>query len=318
MQAVGVVVVNVGVLMCQRRLVIGTLLSLTLALAAKPIRAQQPLRAGVRVSSDGANITLRTTQNGPLSDILREFCNHTSTVCEGMDGTAGMKLPPVIVIGTWEQVVAKLMEGTGLNYVAILPTVTTGGRLLVTGHALSLDASPQTATASGGASCLPQAVSGLGGQVPSDCASSLNLGLGSQNPSSAPDGAFSTPQPPTDVAASGGAMPSFASPSRPTAGPGQGDDAMQPIAEYSLPAALPFPDSSGHPIPLSDEPPTFLPFPDSHGSPIPISAGPNLPQYLPFPDGHGNPMPVSELPAQYLPFPDSKGNPMPVQPGIPQ
>src|SRR5439155_7145379 len=58
--------------------------------------------------------------------------------CSGTDKAADITVAPVVMRGTWDHVLLKLMEGSGLNYVASNPGASYKGKLLIQGPALAI------------------------------------------------------------------------------------------------------------------------------------------------------------------------------------
>jgi hypothetical protein len=252
-----------------------------------PASAQQAAPVVVKVIYRDATVAVQTLQNAPLTAVLEEFCRQTRTDCEGTAAAATIELPPIHALGTWEQVLVQLMEGTNLNYAAMPATAASDARLLITGRALSPEA-PQQASAANGA---PRS----NGRVSSASSDPFNAnGAGTTPDASIPQQVTTAEDTAAEVAptqgpfavavASDTAPPDTTAPASPREVIlGTATDFMgNPVPQYAGPAYFPFPDGDGHLIPAGNQPINSSPFPDSNGNLIPVSKPP-IPNANPFP-----------------------------------
>lgn len=66
-----------------------------------------------------------------LGTVLEAICKETKLRCEITAQASEISVPPITLVGTWSGVMAKLLEGTKLNYAATDPSASGFGRLLV-------------------------------------------------------------------------------------------------------------------------------------------------------------------------------------------
>ena len=251
-----------------------------------PASAQPAAPVAVKIIYSDATIAVQTLQNAPLTAVLEEFCRQTRTDCEGTGAAANIELPPINAVGTWEQVIANLMEGTNLNYAAMPATTASGARLLIAARARTLE-TPQPASVTNRAD----------GRVPSSAGDSLNAGSsgaaldtsGAQEVAAAEDTTAELGPIQEPIAAS--VASDAASINTATLSPlnsvnsGVATDLTgNPVPHYAGPADFPFPDGNGNPI-VADHQPTSSPFADPNGN---LSADPELttPNVNPFPPSH--------------------------------
>lgn len=258
-----------------------------LLLMAFPALAQQSAPVVVKVISEQATVAVQTSQSTPLTAVLEEFCRQTRTDCEGIDTAAKVELPPIDTRGTWEQVIARLMEGTDLNYAAMPATAASDARLLITGRALSPEA-PQQASAADGTQRNEEPARSVSSDLfnPDEADATADT---SPPQEEAPAEATAADVAPTQAGAAA-AVPSetapvgVATPPQPgPPAPGTATDFMgNPVPSYSGPAYSPFPDGNGNLIPAGNQPTTSSPFPDSNGNLAPVPKQPT-PSSNPFP-----------------------------------
>lgn len=250
-----------------------------------PALAQQAAPVAVQIIDRDATIAVQTLQNAPLTAVLEEFCRQTRADCEGTAAAADIELPPIHAVGTWEQVIANLMQGTNLNYAAMPATAASGARLLITARALPLEASQ------------PSSVTNRApdGRVAPPAGDPLNAG----SSEAAPDTPVAQPvaaaedtnaelaptdEPTAVAAASDSTLPSAAP--RTSVNSGTATDLMgNPVLQYAGPAYLPFPDGNGDLI-VADNQPTTSPFADSNGNLSPNNSAVTTPNTNPFPPNH--------------------------------
>jgi len=250
-----------------------------------PALGQQAAPVAVQIIDRDATIAVQTLQNASLTAVLEELCRQTRTDCEGTAAAANIELPPIHAVGTWEQVIANLMEGTNLNYAAMPATAASGARLLITARASSPEASQ------------PSSVTNRApdGRVAAPAGDSLNAGSSAaaldtsaaQEVAAAEDTTAElapTQEPMAVAAASDSALPSAAP--RTSVNSGPATDLMgNPVLQYAGPAYLPFPDGNGDFI-VADNQPTTSPFAGSNGNLSPNNSEVTIPNTNPFPPNH--------------------------------
>jgi hypothetical protein len=251
----------------------------------------------VTLEQDTQRITLSVEYLSPLNVVFAEFCMETRAICEGIQQTDSIVVPGQHFSGSWYEVISHLLEGAGLNYVVIAPSVSSGRTLKILGIASDSESGRRNVSAT--ASSAPNSNRQLVAPESSND--------GSQASATAGDRRGVRPSAIEAIQDSAEAANNDFSPA-------SGSASITSSSPESGPGYLLFPDGNGNPIPTAERKTEFLVFPDSRGNPIPVSiSGPPL--YLLFPNSHGQPMPVSlsGQPPQYLLFPDSGGNPIPVQ-----
>jgi len=95
------------------------------------LQAQSTLEPSVISSNQGATILIQVPRSTTLRTLIAKFCESTTTRCEGTATVPDESVPVMSIKGTWNQVVAELFAGTGLNYVARAPTPSSPGSLLI-------------------------------------------------------------------------------------------------------------------------------------------------------------------------------------------
>ena len=120
------------------RLVVG--FSLALALTAPGAWASDTQASGVTVDYVYPTLTLGVSQPTDLQTVLEAICQRTEASCEIAPGAAQVVVPPVVLTGSWAEVIAKLFEGTKLDYAWVLPVPGRVGRLLVMPRSALADA----------------------------------------------------------------------------------------------------------------------------------------------------------------------------------
>ncbi|MCI0722817.1 MAG: hypothetical protein L0338_28180 [Acidobacteria bacterium] len=101
---------------------------LLLVAGAGSVSAESPT---VSVKSQGGRITVRVDEPTELSAVLGAVCQHIQARCEGLEATVGMPIQPTTITDTWPGVVRKLLEGSGLNHIALGPAGNKPARLLL-------------------------------------------------------------------------------------------------------------------------------------------------------------------------------------------
>jgi hypothetical protein len=95
------------------------------------LQAQSTLEPSLVSSNQGATILIQVPRSTTLRTVIAKFCESTTTRCEGTANVPDESVPVMCIKGTWNQVVAELFVGTGLNYVARAPTPSSPGSLLI-------------------------------------------------------------------------------------------------------------------------------------------------------------------------------------------
>jgi len=272
-----------------------------------------PAASGIVIEYQYPYVTVRVGNPTLLLPVLEEFCQQTNANCELGPELAEVPLEPMIVQGTWYDVVRKLFEGTQFDLAATAPSPQQAGRLLVR-RRMPAKAVEQ-----------PAVVLGVSGTNRTDGTAQSKV-RGDGSPFSSPAGAeprgtrqSSTPeglnglfQGQSDAGALNAEdlegrrskmerlLPGQAT--QPSAGALSEDQARTsleaihdlyvgpPAGRFPSPptgmAVLPFPDENGNPIlvRITNQPITTLPFPDSQGRPVLVAPGvPGLKVQDPFP-----------------------------------
>jgi hypothetical protein len=253
---------------------------LLLASALKvSVPSQCPAQEAATIKVDFARqqsyVVLQVSGLTNLAAVLEEFCKSTRTACEGMTFASKITVLPTEIRGSWTEVLSKLMEGTHLNFAALVPHGDHGGKLLIMGFGTPLD---KTGSTNGRPALF------------------VENGLGRPQPEGNTGSNASTAEIEPVSMASSGELASGNNAATPASAQGQ------QVQQEPSTAALPFPDSSGNPKAAQNAQPGFLPFPDSNGNPKPVSNGPA--QFFPFPDSNGKSIPVR---------PGASGSPFPNQ-----
>src|SRR5438445_6584586 len=87
--------------------------------------------ADITVEYQYPHVTVRVSHPTHLLAVLDELCQRTNANCELGPELAQVPLEPMIVQGTWFEVVRKLFEGTQFDLAAIAPGPQQAGQLLV-------------------------------------------------------------------------------------------------------------------------------------------------------------------------------------------
>jgi hypothetical protein len=258
-------------------------------------------------------VTVRVGHRTHLLPVLDELCQQTNANCELGPELGEVPLEPMIIQGTWYDVVRKLFEGTQFDLAATAPSPEQAGRLLVR-RRMSAKAVEQ-----------PAVVLGINGTNQADGAaqskvrgdgSPLSPSAGAEPPgtrqSSTPEGLNGLFQGQSGVALNAEDPEGRRSrmerllagqATQPSAAGGLSEDQARttleavhdlyvgpPAGSFPSPppgmAVLPFPDENGNPIliRITNQPITTLPFPDPQGRPVPVAPGvPGLKVQDPFP-----------------------------------
>lgn len=94
------------------------------AAASTPTPASAPTNAGapasapapVQVTSSGTQLQVKVPDQVPLSNVMSTLCQQQKLKCTGTETLTTYRGPAMSVEGTLRQVIAKLVEGTDINY----------------------------------------------------------------------------------------------------------------------------------------------------------------------------------------------------------
>ena len=263
---------------------------------------------GVIALHAGGEIRVSIGCTVPLGTVLDEVCREMSAECLGTQQAMAANVPAQEVRGDWRKVIAILLEGAGLDYVASAPSESSPGMLQIVDVASQGRGEQPEVRSADVAKQLNQ--TGDAGERPSGESSRSGLPNASVGPSTE---VSSEPE-----ASSADAAPLSASgPIPPTSGSGESGQAWQSSSPGQTAVrgqvdSLLFPDGSGNPIPVSHPNLEYLLFPDARGNLVTVASQSSSP-YLLFPDSNGKPIPVSNQPLQYLLFPDAYGRLTPME-----
>jgi hypothetical protein len=218
--------------------------------------------APVQVTSHGDQLEVKVPDQAPLSTVMSSLCQQQKLKCTGTETLTTYHGPAMSVEGTLRQVIAKLVEGTDINYEFSRSAEGGATAIAFLGHAPKGTAPVPTAEQ----------------PAPAPVTRPIHS---RPFPGNVPPGAGAPPAPPPGPQSQliqQDAMPN------PEALPATAisEDAKSQHAAGFLdtgsghPSAgfLPFPDGQGNLIPLTNTTPTVLPFPDQFGNPIPIKPSP--------------------------------------------
>jgi hypothetical protein len=133
-----------------------------------------PVGAVISVTSSG--IKLIVTQPTDLGEVLVELCKVAAADCEGADLASASTVAPLTLSGRWDEVVAQLMEGSGLNYVSVSPSQGQVGRIWITSLQSNQSASADECRFAAGSRRRPRGVQVVSGQQ-SSCAAADKVGV---------------------------------------------------------------------------------------------------------------------------------------------
>ena len=251
-------------------LIIGS--SFCLAQSAPTPVAATP--ASVQVTSHGDQLEVQVPDQAPLSTVMSSLCQEQKIKCTGTETLTSYRGPAMSVDGTLRQVIAKLVEGTDVNYE--FSRTAEGGATAIAflGHAPKGSAPVPTPEAPATPAFTPLHSRPFPGGPPPGAAPPPQAPPQSELQEPSPDMNPVAPAPVTNAEA----------------------EANTDIAKQNAVSAatmlltgsgeqqqlyMPFPDAQGHPVPASTQAPAYLPFPDQFGNPIPVKPGPSG---SPFPD----------------------------------
>jgi len=228
-----------------------TLLLLAVVLASAAAQQKQ----GITVQyTNSSHIILRVNQESSVQAVLEAFCSGARFKCEIVPQATQTKVVPMTVSGSWDEIVGKVLEGTGLSYVGFPSSGSSEGRLLV-----QLSSGPDAPRPAMAAMTPPpqpapepEPLANMTPATQPDANSSSSTGPASQSPEASP-----APEPPAGM------------------------------------AFTPFVGPDGKPVVVPISPSTsYAPFVDQNGQPIEIQTNGPRPQYLPYPDQNGNLIPM--------------------------
>ena len=75
-----------------------------------------PSPAAVQVTSHGNQVEIKVPDQAPLSTVMSSLCQEQKLKCTGTETLTTYHGPAMSVEGTLRQVIAKLVEGTDINY----------------------------------------------------------------------------------------------------------------------------------------------------------------------------------------------------------
>jgi hypothetical protein len=231
-----------------------------------PLLAQSWAPTDVTVSKTQSGFDIRVVKVTSLSAVLGQLCSRAEVRCDGVELTANLSVSPSRLSGSWENVIAELLDGAKLNYVVQPASSKNAIALLIQGRATGTD-SPHSAVAEVNSWPTPDTPSAPNENVQSAFPSGELVSSPATGQESAAEAAPIGGSPMGDVGANGTPL---------TGGP---------IAENAEPAQyLPIPDN-GRLIPTTPYHPEVLPFPDN-GRLIPATQ----------PDGSAAPYPLEVSP----------------------
>jgi hypothetical protein len=70
----------------------------------------------VQVTSHGNQVEVKVPDQAPLSTVMSSLCQQQKLKCSGTETLTSYRGPAMSVEGTLRQVIAKLVEGTDINY----------------------------------------------------------------------------------------------------------------------------------------------------------------------------------------------------------
>jgi len=233
--------------------------------------AQQAELRSFELKYEGHTVTIHVTRSIPLSELLKSLCQTSHTQCEGTEATSSLLVAPMTVSGTWENVLASLLEGTQLNYSCIAASSSSPGSLVIQGRASRIStpvASPAPIETTTGQDIGPSAqmVSTFSENSSND--QGKNVAASATSSSDAATVAFSGEE-------SGGMV----------------DPHGLPVTASSGSAIEAMPDRAGNPISVNLGGPTIEPMRDRNGNAIPVVI--ESQSYEPMPDKSGNLIPVN-------------------------
>lgn len=222
----------------------------------------------IQIQRAAAGFRVRIPTSTSLEAVLKGLCGEANGRCDGLALTSQIMVSPSEIKGTWNEIIARLLEGAKLNYIAESPSLQATASLVI-------ESQP-----SGEESSIPPHDDPM---VQNTSAPSVADNSEIQNNIPASEMQSNIPVSESASVAVLGRDPSTFNRrlTVPEAVPGSVLTGATPPANAELPQFLPFPDN-GRPIPVptTNAQPEFLPFPDN-GKPIPVD--PNSPPGAPYP-----------------------------------
>ncbi len=231
-------------------------------------------------------LTVRVIAATNLEAVMKELCQATQARCDLIPELAGVAVEPITLTGTWANVVALLLEGTGFNVATVEPTRARRGVLLISERPKGID-SPATKLGSSHpdtklgrssddadraileqeekereSSERPERPSSYGAV---DSSLAGESGIEQRDVEVLPSDADAQPSPEQQRNSDAAIRNMYLGP------------AVRPAVVPPPPgmAVLPYPDANGNPIyiPITNQPITMLPYPDAQGRPIYVAPG---------------------------------------------
>lgn len=84
--------------------------------ASSPAASAPASPSPVQVTSHGNQVQVKVPDQVPLSTVMTSLCQQQKLKCTGTETLISYKGPAMSVDGTLRQVIAKLVEGTDINY----------------------------------------------------------------------------------------------------------------------------------------------------------------------------------------------------------
>ena len=104
---------------------------LTLFASTAVLAASAEQRSGLQIVYSGKLVVLHITQPTTVYDVLQSMCQGGHLDCQLTSEAKLQQVAPGEVQGTWEDVAAKVLQGTHFNYVLVQPSAEAGGRFLL-------------------------------------------------------------------------------------------------------------------------------------------------------------------------------------------
>ena len=224
--------------------------------AAAPSPAAAPVPAPVQVTSHGDQLEVKVPDQAPLSTVMSSLCQQQKLKCTGTETLTTYHGPAMSVEGTLRQVIAKLVEGTDINYEFSRSAEGGASAIAFLGHAPKGTAPvPVAEQPAPTAPPRPLHPRPFPGRVPPDA-----------GPPPPPE---QSPTPQSQLIEPNAATPA-AVPSDVVAEQSQAARILFTGSGSLTTSGSPFPDAQGNALPTNNTPPTAQPFPDQFGNPIPL------------------------------------------------
>lgn len=234
------------------------LLSAFLSTAALTQVAGSASAGQVSVSAEGTKLRVQIASTVSLNQVVNALCSQQQIQCTGIEALSSFVMPGISIIGTDEEIIATLLQGTGMNYSISRAESGSPSALTVLGRA------PATAEYANGT----VGVNDDGGQAAQQV---QHLQVADALTEQAPESAEESERSERVMQAIFGGASSANGVNTGDSATGLVNGDTTQAANPKLPEYLPFPDQFGNPIRTSPAaPPTVLPFPDHNGNPIPV------------------------------------------------